>query len=142
MAGLISQEDGLFKVSFPFSGRQHEVHSLCTLAEAGVVGMALAGKRGQIRAAEELQQALDAVAPGRQGQPSFQLPGDAGLGTSPLPPAPFCQLAEQLQACANWRSMELSNIYAGMIRLLRPFLCDMACSTQPKAKGWLRSKAG
>ncbi len=35
------------QVSFPFSGQQHEVHSLCTLAEAGMVGMALAGKCGQ-----------------------------------------------------------------------------------------------
>ncbi len=33
--------------SFPFNGKQHEVHSLCSMAEAGLVGMALAGKRWQ-----------------------------------------------------------------------------------------------
>lgn len=35
------------QVSFPFSGEQHEVHSLRSLADAGLVGMALAGKCGQ-----------------------------------------------------------------------------------------------
>lgn len=35
------------QVSFPFSGKQHEVHSLCSLADAGLVGMTLAGNCGQ-----------------------------------------------------------------------------------------------
>ncbi|KAL4427330.1 hypothetical protein ABPG77_003239 [Micractinium sp. CCAP 211/92] len=104
MASLISVEEDFFKVSFPFSGQQHEVHSLRSLADAGLVGMALA-----VRVAEEMQAALDAAVPGRHGQPSFRRFRAAGLDASRPAPRPFCQLVEQLQACVDWRNRELSS---------------------------------
>ncbi|KAL4418665.1 hypothetical protein ABPG77_003583 [Micractinium sp. CCAP 211/92] len=107
MAGLISEEEDFFKISFPFNCEQHEVHSLRSLADTGLVGLALAGK---LRAAEELQAALDAAAPGRQGQPSFRMPRAASQDSSRLPPAPFCQLVKQLQACVDWRNEELAGL--------------------------------
>ncbi|KAL4432879.1 hypothetical protein ABPG77_008205 [Micractinium sp. CCAP 211/92] len=109
MAGLISEDGDSFKVSFPFGGQQHEVYSLRSLADAALVGMALA-----VRAAEELQAAPDAAAPGGHGQPSFRLPKAAGLdapGLPPLEPAPFCQLVEQLQACVDWRNYQLMDAH-------------------------------
>ncbi|KAL4458068.1 hypothetical protein ABPG75_012933 [Micractinium tetrahymenae] len=101
MTGMIIQEGDTFKVALPFGGgQQHEVHSLRSLAGAGLVGMALA-----VWAAEELQRALDAAHPAAQGgRPGFRLPTAAGLGAAELPPASFRQLEEQLQACVDWRN--------------------------------------
>lgn len=103
MAGLISQKGCLFKVTFPFRGEQHEVHGMFSLVEAGLVGMTLA-----VRAAEELQQALDAAVTGAQDQPGLCLPKAAALDDSRLPPASFSQLVEQLQACVDWRNKKLA----------------------------------
>ncbi len=51
---------------------------------------------------------------------SFRLPRANGPGASRLPPAPFCQLVEQLQACVNWRNKELGYLYSGAICMQGP----------------------
>ncbi|KAL4457998.1 hypothetical protein ABPG75_012863 [Micractinium tetrahymenae] len=88
------------QVSFPFSGQQHEVHSLRSAEEAGLIALALA-----MKAAEELQQALDALppAPGTS-RPSFCPPLTATLDVPGLAPTSFRQLVEELQACVDWRN--------------------------------------
>ncbi|KAL4458055.1 hypothetical protein ABPG75_012920 [Micractinium tetrahymenae] len=84
-------------VALPFGGQPHEVHSLRSLAEAGMVGMALA-----VKAMEELQRVLDgAHLAGEGGRPGCRLPA-AAVDAPQLPSAPFTQLVQQLQACADW----------------------------------------
>lgn len=38
----------ILQISFPFKCEQHEVHSLRSLADTGLVGLALAGKCGPL----------------------------------------------------------------------------------------------